>query len=247
MSREVHVRFCEGRGVRLPPATHLVIVCRYESQAARALVVLQEELTRLGLRIQPAKTGIVNLKHGEGFDFLGFHHRWVTVERRPSVHFLARWPSRRTMARAQTRIRDLTARSQLRRPITAVVDDLNRFLTGWRGYFRHGNSAASFDALEYFLTERLVLFISKKHPAPGAMVRPPRAVWIPEPARAGQPRRNRVGTETEPLAVKHDGEPDEGEPHVRFDGRELETEHPDHGHADERPRGNRPVHYRYAP
>ena len=67
------------------------------------------------------------------------------------------------MTRARTRIRDLTARNQLRRPITAVVDDLNQFLTGWRGYFRHGNSAASFDALESFLTERLVLFISKKH------------------------------------------------------------------------------------
>lgn len=150
-----------GRLIRF--ADDLVIVCRYESQAARALVVLQEELTRLGLRIQPAKTGIVNLKHGEGFDFLGFHHRWVAAERRPGVHFLARWPSRRAMARARTRIRDLTARSQLRRPIAAVVADLNQFLIGWRGYFRHGNSAASFDALEHFLTERLVLFISKKH------------------------------------------------------------------------------------
>jgi RNA-directed DNA polymerase len=150
-----------GRLIRF--ADDLVIVCRYESQAARALVVLQEELARLGLRTQPAKTGIVNLKHGEGFDLLGFHHRWVAAKRRPGVHFLARWPSRRAMARARTRIRDLTARSQLRRPITAVVDDLNRFLTGWRGYFRHGNSAASFDALEYFLTERLVLYISKKH------------------------------------------------------------------------------------
>jgi hypothetical protein len=203
---------------------------------------LQEELARLRLRIQPAKTGIVNLKHGEGFDFLGFHQRWVAAQRRPGVHFLARWPSRRAMARARTRIRELTARSQLRRPITAVVAELNRFLIGWRGYFRHGNSAASFDALEYFLTERLVLFISKKHQRRGRWFRPPRAVRLPEPARAGHPRRNRVGTETEPLAVKHDGEPDEGEPHVRFDGRELETEHPDHGQQKNDPTGNRPVH-----
>jgi hypothetical protein len=26
MSREVHVRFCESRGVRFPPATHLVVL-----------------------------------------------------------------------------------------------------------------------------------------------------------------------------------------------------------------------------
>src|SRR5918994_4097579 len=30
--------------------------------------------------------------------------------------------------------------------------------------------------------------------------------------------------------VQNVGEPCAGEPHARFDGRELETEHPDHGH-----------------
>jgi RNA-directed DNA polymerase len=58
---------------------------------------------------------------------------------------------------------ELTARNQLGRPISAVVADLYRFLIGWRGCFRHGSSAALFDALGYFLTERLVLFISKRH------------------------------------------------------------------------------------
>jgi RNA-directed DNA polymerase len=129
--------------------------------------VLQEELARLRLRIQPAKTGIINLEHGEGFDFLGFHQRWVAAQRRPGVAFLARWPSRRAMARARTRIRELTARNQLGRPIGAVVADLYRFLIGWRGCFRHGSSAALFDALGYFLTERLVLFISKRHQCRG--------------------------------------------------------------------------------
>jgi hypothetical protein len=37
------------------------------------------------------------------------------------------------------------------------------------------------------------------------------------------------------------GEPCAGKPHARFDGRELETEHPGHGHGEERlvgkPRG----------
>jgi hypothetical protein len=36
------------------------------------------------------------------------------------------------------------------------------------------------------------------------------------------------------------GEPCAGEPHARFDGRELETEHPGHGHRGEHSRpGNR--------
>ena len=40
-------------------------------------------------------------------------------------------------------------------------------------------------------------------------------------------------------AVNDVGEPCAGEPHARFDGRELETEQrPDHGDGEERPAGN---------
>ncbi len=67
------------------------------------------------------------------------------------------------MARARDRIRELTARKLVGRPIEAVVGSINRFLRGWGAYFRHGNSSACFDAIEYFVTERLVLFISNKH------------------------------------------------------------------------------------
>ncbi len=172
-----------GLGRLIRYADDLVIVCRYESQAERALVVLQGELARLGLRVQPAKTGIVNLKRGEGFDFLGFHHRWVAADRHPGVWFLARWPSRRAMARARDRIRELTARKLVGRPIEAVVGSINRFLRGWGAYFRHGNSSACFDAMEYFVTERLVLFISNKHQKRGRWFG--RRVLFGSPTRLG--------------------------------------------------------------
>ena len=42
-------------------------------------------------------------------------------------------------------------------------------------------------------------------------------------------------------AVNDVGEPCAGEPHARFDGRGLETEHPGHGHDEEQPTGNRVV------
>ena len=172
-----------GLGRLIRYADDLVVVCRYESQAARALVVLKEELARLGLRVQPSKTRVVNLKAGEGFDFLGFHHRWVAAKRRPAVWFLARWPSRRAMARARDRIRELTARRLLARPIEAVVGSINRFLAGWGAYFRHGNSSACFDAIEHFVTERLVLFISKKHQQRGRWFG--RRVLFASPTRLG--------------------------------------------------------------
>ena len=71
MSREVHVRFCESRGVRLPPATHLVILCRTRQRAEEACRQAAEILATLGLHLHPDKTRIVELTKGrQGFDFL---------------------------------------------------------------------------------------------------------------------------------------------------------------------------------
>jgi hypothetical protein len=77
--------------------------------------------------------------------------------------FLARWPSRQAMARARDRIRELTHRRKLRLPVEAIVQALNKFLRGWGGYFRYGNSAAAFDAIMLHAHTRLAGFIAKRH------------------------------------------------------------------------------------
>ena len=71
----------------------------------------------------------------------------------------------------------------LARPIEAVVGSINRFLRGWGTYFRHGNSSACFDAIEYFVTERMVLFTSKKHQKRGRWFG--RRVLFDSPTRLG--------------------------------------------------------------
>ncbi|HUA50497.1 MAG TPA: hypothetical protein VMA77_35025, partial [Solirubrobacteraceae bacterium] len=69
MSREVHVRFCERREVRLLPATHLLVMCQTEREAESALQALEAILGELGLSLKHAKTRIVHLREGgEGFD-----------------------------------------------------------------------------------------------------------------------------------------------------------------------------------
>ena len=89
---------------------------------------------------KPAKTRIVHLQvGGEGFDFLGFHHRLVRSQGRvktKGVTFLARWPSRKAMQHARDRVRELTARARLLLPVEWVVEQVNRFVLGWAGYFR---------------------------------------------------------------------------------------------------------------
>lgn len=72
MSREVHVRFCESRGVGFPPAAHLVVLCRSAAQAEQASQRARVLLADLGLELHPDKTRVVDLREGrEGFDFLG--------------------------------------------------------------------------------------------------------------------------------------------------------------------------------
>jgi RNA-directed DNA polymerase len=154
-------------GILVRVADDLAVVCKSEQQAQAALTRLRQLLADLGLTPKEAKTRIVELVvGGEGFDFLGFHHRMVRsrgIHGRRGVAFLARWPSDRAMARARDRITELTVRSRLRLPVEAVVKDLNRFLRGWAGYFRYGHSAARFRKINQHAQGRLALFIGKRH------------------------------------------------------------------------------------
>jgi group II intron reverse transcriptase/maturase len=153
-----------GHGVLVRFADDLLAMCRTREEAEAALAALRQLLAELGLQLKDAKTRIVHLEEGgEGVDFLGFHHRWVRAKRAKHVQFLARWPSRRAMQHARDRVREITARERLLLPIEEIVQDLNRYLRGWAGYFRYGNSARHFNLIEHHAHNRLALFVAKRH------------------------------------------------------------------------------------
>ena len=98
----------------------------------------------------------------EGFDFLGFHHRMVESWKRKGHRYLQKWPSTRAMASVKASIRARTARSQVGRTLNAVVADLNPVIRGWGNYFRYGNSARKFAAVDEYVRERLAKLDSRK-------------------------------------------------------------------------------------
>jgi group II intron reverse transcriptase/maturase len=158
-----------GSGLMLRYADDLLALCKTRREAENALVALTVILADMGLELKPAKTRIVHLREGgEGVDFLGFHHRWGRGRTAGSTHieFLARWPSRHAMQHARDRVRELTARDRLRWPVDQVVGDLNRFLRGWAGYFRYGNSTVQFDTIIRHAERRLQLWIAASHQQP---------------------------------------------------------------------------------
>ena len=158
-----------GSGLLLRYADDLLALCKTKREAENALAALAAILADMGLELKPAKTRIVHLREGgEGVDFLGFHHRWGRGRTAGSTHieFLARWPSRQAMQHARDRVRELTARDRLRWPVEQVVGDLNRFLRGWAGYFRYGNSTVQFDTIIRHAERRLQLWIAASHQQP---------------------------------------------------------------------------------
>jgi RNA-directed DNA polymerase len=155
-----------GHGVLVRYADDLLAICKTRREAEAAVEALGVILAELGLELKPAKTRIVHLREGgQGVDFLGFHHRYVrgTTPRSRHLAFLARWPSRQAMGHARQRIGEITDRSRLKVPIEVIVRDLNRFLRGWAGYFRYGNSARYFTKIMLHAYRRLAGFIAKRH------------------------------------------------------------------------------------
>jgi len=153
-----------GSGVLVRYADDLIVMCRTRTEAETALAVLTQVLAELGLEPKGSKTRIVHLTvGGDGFDFLGFHHRWVEAKRARHVRFLARWPSDKAMQNCRNRIRELTARPRLFLSVEEIVRDVNRVLRGWAGYFRYGNSAERFDKIRSYALMRIALVVSKRH------------------------------------------------------------------------------------
>ena len=151
-------------GVLVRFADDVVVMCRSRGRAEAALERLTALLAELGLKPKAAKTRVVHLAEGgEGFDFLGFHHRLVRgrTPRSAQLTFLARWPARKAVQRARDRIREITDRKRLLVPVEDIVKELNSFLRGWAGYFRYGNSARVLGQIRNYALRRVALLLSK--------------------------------------------------------------------------------------
>src|SRR5207245_9537506 len=96
---------------------------------------VREELAKLGISVNEAKSRMVDLEGGEAFTFLGFEFRRVR--------------SRRGVWRPQytpTRHKCVELRHKLRsgfgcrrsHPAKSVIQEVNLILAGWVAYFRIG-------------------------------------------------------------------------------------------------------------
>ena len=145
MSREAHVRFCESRGVRLPPATHLRVYVASERAAARVLdgvTAFVEE--RLKLKVNRAKSGVARATQ-RGLLGFGFFRGSGQVKVRLDP---------KAKGRLKARLRRLTSR-RWRVAMAVRLALLNRFLGGWAAYFALAETPSVFAEFDEWLRRRL--------------------------------------------------------------------------------------------
>ena len=157
MSREVHVRFCESRGVRFPPATHLVVGFQHLGDAKRFLRDLRERFAKFSLELHPDKTRLIEFgrfaapdrqKRGLAkpgtFDFLGFNH--VCGKTRNGRFWL-----RRITIKKRMRAKLKQVKAELRRRRHWPIPEQGRWLASvLRGHFNYYAVPGNIDSIRAF-------------------------------------------------------------------------------------------------
>jgi group II intron reverse transcriptase/maturase len=144
---------CSQLGILVRYADDFVAMCRSESGAREALRRIKLVMSRLGLRLHPAKTRLVDLRRGkESFVFLGCTIRKRrSIQRNPRWHFMQRWPSPKATKRLRERVRELTGKRQSGKDVKQIIAELNPVLRGWGNYFRTGNADREFNKLDSYV------------------------------------------------------------------------------------------------
>ena len=155
---------CWSLGVLVRYADDFVAMCRTESQAKEALRRIGLVMNRLGLKLHPEKTRMVDLRRGKGsFVFLGCTIRKKrSIQRNPRMHFMQRWPSPKAMKRIRERVHELTDSRHSGKDVKRIIAILNPVLRGWGNYFRTGNAERKFNQLDSYVWSRLTRWMIRR-------------------------------------------------------------------------------------
>jgi len=148
---------CSQLGTLIRYADDFVALCGTESRAREALRRIGLVMNRLGLTLHPAKTRLVDLRHGkESFQFLGCTIRKKrSIQRNPRRHYMQRWPSPKATKKLRDRVRELTGKRHSGKDVKQIIAELNPVLRGWGNYFRTGNADREFNKMDSFVVQSL--------------------------------------------------------------------------------------------
>ncbi len=142
--------------MRLPCATHLVMVFELEEDARRVMQVLPRRLARFGLTLHPDKTRLMHFRvprkesndsktdPDRNFDFLGFTHFWDKSEKGKLV--VRRKTARKRYSRG---LKAIAQWCRANRHI-AVVEQHKQLSAKLRGHYSYYGITGNFRSLKLF-------------------------------------------------------------------------------------------------
>jgi len=131
-------------------ADDFVILCRTKEQAESALEAVAAWTAQAGLTLHPTKTRIVDVAANEPFEFLGYRFEKGR-----------RWPRHKSMMKLRDTIRLKTGRND-GRALPVIIQDVNRTLYGWFGYFKHSHTY-TFGNVDGWVRGRLRSLLRRRH------------------------------------------------------------------------------------
>ena len=134
-----------------------------KSNASKVRDQIEQMLNRLGLKLHPGKTRVVNVK--DGFDFLGVHFRLCPAPAKYTKiqKYCAIWPSDRSKKRVKQRVKTVIGR-RYSLTLEELIGELNPVLRGWDNYHRRARSARKrVRKLNGFTRERIRIFLKRKY------------------------------------------------------------------------------------
>jgi RNA-directed DNA polymerase len=148
---------CSQLGILIRYCDDFVVMCGTKSQAREAHRRIELVMERLRLKLHPAKTRLVDLRHGkESFAFLGCTIRKKrSIQRNPRWHFMQRWPSPKATKKLRERVRETTSKRQSGKDVKQIIAELTPVLRGWGNYFRTGNADREFNKMDSFVVRSL--------------------------------------------------------------------------------------------
>jgi RNA-directed DNA polymerase len=147
-------------------ADDFVVLARYQSPQ---LVNWIERLLegRFRLTINREKTRIVKMRQpGESLTFLGFTLRYDRDLHGRDHRYLNVTPSKKALARAREKVRELTGPQQCCVPIPELIQTINRWTMSWSRYYRYGYPRSVFRQLNWYVGQRLNHHLQRRSQRP---------------------------------------------------------------------------------
>ena len=126
---------------------------------------------RMGLELNRTKTRIVKMRApGASLDFLGYTYRYDRDLKGRGHRYLYMGTSKKALARARAKIREMTGSRMCFKPIKEMIAELNGHLHGWANYFRLGYPRRGFRSIMAYVRARLTRHLRRRSQRP---YRPP--------------------------------------------------------------------------